>query len=141
MSSVGDVVLAAAACVILSKKRKPKRYWIKRSLRARSVYSGSDMLNDLQEDDIDPLSDELRCDGSIKNFLRMASSDFEQLIIEHLLVENKLNLLNATALPGRKLPVPYLIVADDAFPMQPSIMKTYPGLQEKGSNKRVYNYR
>ncbi|KAG8301320.1 hypothetical protein J6590_056007 [Homalodisca vitripennis] len=81
MSSVEDVVLAAAACVILSKQRKPKRYWIKPSLRARSVYSGSDMLNDLQEDDIDPLSGELRCDGSIKNFLCMASSDFEHLIV------------------------------------------------------------
>lgn len=78
-----DVVLAAAAaCVVLATaaQRRRRRYWVKPSLRARTVYSGSDMLNDLQEDDRDPLSGELRCDGSIKNFLRMTSCDFEWLI-------------------------------------------------------------
>lgn len=77
-----DVALAAAAFVILAAtKRKRRRFWVKPSLRARTVYSGRDLLNDLQEDDRDPLSGELRCDGSVKNFLRMTSSDFEWLIV------------------------------------------------------------
>lgn len=81
MSSVEDVVLAAAACVILAKQRRPRRFWVKPSLKARDRYSGSDMLRDLEEDDVDPLCGELRCDGSFKNFLRMLSSDFEYLIL------------------------------------------------------------
>lgn len=80
MSRVEDVVLAAAACVVLANQRRPRRFWVKPSLRARARYSGSDMLQDLQEDDVDPLSGELRCDGSFKNFLRMTSCDFEYLV-------------------------------------------------------------
>ncbi|XP_074026325.1 uncharacterized protein [Leptinotarsa decemlineata] len=77
-----DVVLVAAACVVLATaaQRRRRRYWVKPSFRARTVYSGSDMLNDLQEDDRDPLSGELWCDRSIKNFLRMTSCDVEWLI-------------------------------------------------------------
>lgn len=82
MSKVEDVVLAAAVCVILSKQRRPRRYWVRPSLQARAKYCGSDLLRDLNRDDLDPLSGELRCDGSFKNFLRMSSSDFEFLIVK-----------------------------------------------------------
>lgn len=44
-------------------------------------------------------------------------------------------------LPGRDTPVPYVIVADDAFALHDNIMKPYPGHQSKGSNKRIFNYR
>lgn len=82
MSDEEDATLAAAACVILAShyERRPRRFWVRPSLQAREKYSGSDLLADLRKDDIDPLSGELRCDGSIKNFLRMTSSDFEFLI-------------------------------------------------------------
>lgn len=82
MSDEEDAIIAAAACVIIANHctRGPRRYWVRPSLRARDRYSGSDMIADLQKDDVDPLSGELRCDGSIKNFLRMTSSDFEYLI-------------------------------------------------------------
>lgn len=80
------VVLAAAAAlaaatVIFSRQKRERRYWIKPSLQARKRYSGSDLLKDLNEDDIDNLSYEVRCDGSFKNFLRMTSGDFEHLLI------------------------------------------------------------
>ncbi|KAG8252307.1 hypothetical protein J6590_060600 [Homalodisca vitripennis] len=71
MSTLEQLAAVAAACVIIGKKKRPKRYWVRPSLRARSVYSGSDLLSDLNQDDINPLSRELRCDGSVKNFLRM----------------------------------------------------------------------
>lgn len=55
---------------------------------------------------------------------------------------NKLYLPNATPLsPSRSLIVPYVIVADDAFPLTPNIMKPYSGIQEKGSASRIFNYR
>ncbi|KAG8266860.1 hypothetical protein J6590_062281 [Homalodisca vitripennis] len=56
MSSVEDVVLAAAACVVLSKQRRPRRYWVRPSLHSRVTYSGNDLLDDLNRDDVDPLS-------------------------------------------------------------------------------------
>lgn len=80
MSTIEQLAAVAAACVIIGKKKRPKRYWVRPSLRARSVYSGSDLLSDLNQDDINPLSRELRCDGSVKNFLRMTSNDFENLL-------------------------------------------------------------
>lgn len=45
------------------------------------------------------------------------------------------------ALPGRIFAVPYVIVADDAFALHKHIIKPYPGHQQEGSKKRVFNYR
>lgn len=83
-SNVEDAIMAAAACVILSRRRvkSKRRFWVRPSLKAREKYSGTDLLTDLARDDIDPLTGDIKCDGSFKNFLRMASSDFEYLINE-----------------------------------------------------------
>lgn len=51
-----------------------------------------------------------------------------------------LNLPEMKPLPGRSLPVPYVLVGDDAFPLKPNMMKPYPGRNLTGS-QRVYNYR
>lgn len=66
---------------------------------------------------------------------------FANCAFKMLLQNANLNLPNASCLPGRNFPVPYVLVADDAFPLMPNLMKTYPGLQEKGSKERIYNYR
>ncbi|GFQ64629.1 protein ALP1-like [Trichonephila clavata] len=39
----------------------------------------------------------------------------------------ELNIPGAAALPGSASKVPFVIVADDAFPLMPNIMKPYPG--------------
>lgn len=57
------------------------------------------------------------------------------------LQHNKLNLPPDNILKGRKRPVPYVFVADDAFAMQAHIMKPYSGTQQKGSIERIFNYR
>lgn len=44
-------------------------------------------------------------------------------------------------MPGRNLPVPFTIVADDAFLMKEYIMKPYGRSDLYDINKRVYNYR
>ena len=54
-------------------------------------------------------------------------------------IENASNTLEKTSLPGRKLRIPYTFVADDAFPLQPHIMKPYP-FKSQGS-MRIFNYR
>lgn len=43
-------------------------------------YSGIGLINDLESDNRDLLSRELRTDGSFKNFVKMASQDFELLL-------------------------------------------------------------
>lgn len=37
--------------------------------------------------------------------------------------------------------MPYVFVADDAFPLQENVMKPYPGKHDKGTKFRVCNYR
>lgn len=37
--------------------------------------------------------------------------------------------------------LPYVIVGDNAFPLKDNIMVPYPGTHNKGSLKRIYNYR
>ena len=44
-------------------------------------------------------------------------------------------------LTGRKKPVPYFFVADEAFPLQENIMKVFSGVYPKGSIERTFNYR
>uniref|UniRef100_A0A1B6CKQ4 DDE Tnp4 domain-containing protein n=1 Tax=Clastoptera arizonana TaxID=38151 RepID=A0A1B6CKQ4_9HEMI len=61
--------------------------------------------------------------------------------IKKLWDESDLNLPNPKMLPGRTYPVPYVLLADDAFPLQPNIMKPFPGLHDKGSLQRTFNYR
>jgi len=48
------IAAAAAACVILSLKSKniKKRFWVRPSILTRKQYSGSDLMIDLQRDDI-----------------------------------------------------------------------------------------
>lgn len=53
---------------------------------------------------------------------------------------NRLGLPQPSALPGRELPVPYVLVADDAFALRANILKPY---SQRGLTmvQRVYNYR
>lgn len=57
------------------------------------------------------------------------------------LENNDLYLPQDEALPGRTIPVPYALVADDAFPLTRHTMKPYATDLNKGSPKRVFNYR
>lgn len=44
-------------------------------------------------------------------------------------------------LPGSDQPMPFIIVADDAFPLTQYMMKPYSTNIEKGTHERIYNYR
>lgn len=54
---------------------------------------------------------------------------------------NDLNLPEPEPLPGRTMPVPYVLVADDAFALSDHVMKPYTTDLKQGSPKRVFNYR
>uniref|UniRef100_A0A1X7UC36 DDE Tnp4 domain-containing protein n=1 Tax=Amphimedon queenslandica TaxID=400682 RepID=A0A1X7UC36_AMPQE len=56
------------------------------------------------------------------------------------LESNTLNIPCPTPLSNDKIPLPYLIVADDAFPLEPYIQKPY-GQVRLTKKKRIFNYR
>jgi len=58
-----------------------------------------------------------------------------------LLLDKKLEIPPAKKLIGREKAVPYVFVADEAFPLKENILTPYPGSHEKGSAKRIFNYR
>lgn len=66
---------------------------------------------------------------------------FGNTTLRSKMVENKLKLPEPTPLPEREEPVPYVFLGDDAFPLSPSILKPYPGPQDKASPRRIFNYR
>lgn len=66
---------------------------------------------------------------------------FKNSLLSKKLAKNELNLPPDDVLPNRQKKVPFVFVADDAFPLQQHIMKPYCGTQEKGSAKRIFNYR
>lgn len=53
---------------------------------------------------------------------------------------NSLNIPNADVLPRTNVLVPYVLVADDAFPLTEHIMKPFPG-KNLDIDQRIYNYR
>lgn len=76
------------------------------------------------------------CQGKISD-----GGVFHQTSFYKMLYENKLSLPTAAPLLGRKAAAPYVFLTDDAFSLQVHIMKPYPGIHEKGSSERIYNYR
>nr|CAH7734026.1 unnamed protein product [Callosobruchus chinensis] len=57
------------------------------------------------------------------------------------LLNNALNIPKQIPLKSMHLEVPYVLVADDAFPLTVSIMKPFPVDVPVGSPRRIYNYR
>jgi hypothetical protein len=58
-------------------KKKKRRFWVRSTLSKRKIYDGDELLVDLRNDGVG-LSGELR--SSFKNFFRMSSEDFENLM-------------------------------------------------------------
>lgn len=54
---------------------------------------------------------------------------------------NTLHIPSAEPLPGTHLKVPYVVVADDAFPMKTYLLKPYPGRLYDDQHSLIFNYR
>ncbi|KAK5645349.1 hypothetical protein RI129_006649 [Pyrocoelia pectoralis] len=65
---------------------------------------------------------------------------FRNSTLAAAIASNKLNFPEETPLPGRSKPVPYVIVADAAFPLSHHILKPFPFRNMTGA-QRIFNYR
>lgn len=65
---------------------------------------------------------------------------FSNSSISEALEKNSLNIPPPKPLPQREIPIPYVILADDAFPLKPYIMKPYP-FRDVAVSRRIFNYR
>lgn len=78
---------------------------------------------------------DIGCNGRVSD-----GGVFNNCTLSVALANNTLNFPCAEPLPGRKKPVPYVIVADDAFAMKPYLLKPYPFRGQPAPN-RVFSYR
>ncbi|CAL1280044.1 unnamed protein product [Larinioides sclopetarius] len=71
---------------------------------------------------------------------RVSDGDvWEKCALNKRLHAAELGLPGVENLPGTNIAVPYVIVVDDAFPLEQHIMKPYPG-QHVEISKRIFNY-
>jgi len=81
MSTDEDIILAAAAFILVSEYEPPKkrRVWTRASLD-RSKYNGNRMLPDYIQDNMIGFSPGEGIRSTFKNFLRMTCTDFEDIL-------------------------------------------------------------
>lgn len=65
---------------------------------------------------------------------------FKKCSFAKALEQKRLNIPPPVQLPGREIPVPHVLVGDDAFAMKPTLLKPYSGRNLVGLS-RIFNYR
>lgn len=65
---------------------------------------------------------------------------FGRSILAQALQNNTLNIPSPKPLPGRHVDVPYVVVADEAFPLKTNIMKPFR-FRGLTNDQKIYNYR
>ena len=69
------------------------------------------------------------------------SGVYQETSFYKALNEQQLNLPDPEPLIQGGPSVPYVLVGDSAFALSENMMRPYPGIHEKGSLKRIFNYR
>ncbi|XP_039763708.1 protein ANTAGONIST OF LIKE HETEROCHROMATIN PROTEIN 1-like [Pararge aegeria] len=69
------------------------------------------------------------------------SGVFQETTFYKALNEEQLNLPDPEPLVQGGPKIPYVLVGDSAFALSENMMRPYPGIHEKGSLKRIFNYR
>ncbi|XKL61522.1 hypothetical protein PGB90_008579 [Kerria lacca] len=73
------IIVFLSATLVLQRRRRPRRYWIRPSLPARRRFSTIDFIKDLILDDEDALNLEYRSGAGFKNFFRVSTSTFTKI--------------------------------------------------------------
>lgn len=75
------------------------------------------------------------CNGRISD-----GGVFNRCSLSKALEENTLHIPRPKPLPNRNKPVPFVVVADDAFALKPYMLKPYP-FRDLVGVQRIFNYR
>ncbi|XP_049799807.1 uncharacterized protein LOC126235116 [Schistocerca nitens] len=78
---------------------------------------------------------DIGCNGRVSD-----GGVYAHSLINSALLENWLNVPQQKSLPGANIEVPYVILAGDAFHLEPYIIKPYRDCQNQKS-KQIFNYR
>lgn len=65
---------------------------------------------------------------------------FSRSVLWKKMLSNKLSIPTASPIPGTDIELPFMLVADDAFPLRENIMKPFPHRQ-LSAEKETFNYR
>lgn len=79
---------------------------------------------------------DIGCQGRISDGGVFRNSELHRRITNHTL-----ELPPPKPLPQMHKDIPYVFVADEAFPLTETIMKPYAGVHPKGSSERIFNFR
>ena len=81
-ASAATIILVSAASVALQCRRRRRRFWVRPSLVAKKKkkYSATDFMKDLILDDVDLLCLEYRSGAGFRNFFRMSTTEFENIL-------------------------------------------------------------
>lgn len=68
---------------------------------------------------------------------------FRASIMGRKSIDNEFDFPKASPISGNSGNIPYFIVADEAFPLLPNLMRPYPGrgTTKLHINKAIFNYR
>lgn len=66
---------------------------------------------------------------------------FQNCKLSEYMENSNINFPSDDVLPGTDKVLHYVVVGDNAFPLRTNVMVPYPGTHDKGSAKRVFNYR
>ena len=75
---------------------------------------------------------DIGCNGRVSDGGVWSNSSLSELLMDE---SNPLNIPPLKQLPGRNIKIPYFIVADQAFPLKPYIMRPY---QEISTRKKEF---
>lgn len=79
-ASAAVIILMSAVSVAVQRAKRRRRFWIRPSLQARHKYSATDFMKDLVLDDVDLLSLEYRLGAGFRNFFRLSTREFENIL-------------------------------------------------------------
>jgi hypothetical protein len=65
---------------------------------------------------------------------------FSDCQLQRAIMKNTLHVPDPKPLPGRNVPFPFCIIADDAFPLKANLMKPFPH-RNLSVEQRIFNYR
>lgn len=69
------------------------------------------------------------------------SGIFQETSFYQRMVEHRLNFPNQETISPDGPDLPYVILGDSAFPLSENLMRPYPGIHNRGTMKRIFNYR